>query len=39
MKIREFQTELSLPLSPGKLFPFFADLAHLDASTPTLAVK
>lgn len=34
MKIREFSTELWLPLPPEKLFPFFADPANLQAITP-----
>ena len=34
MKLREFRSELWLPLLPEKLFPFFADTANLDAITP-----
>jgi ligand-binding SRPBCC domain-containing protein len=34
MTVREFKTELWLPLPPVELFPFFGDAANLDAMTP-----
>ena len=34
VQLHEFQSELWLPLSPEKLFPFFANAANLDAITP-----
>ncbi len=34
MRVREFSTELWLPLPPEKIFPFFADAGNLDALTP-----
>ena len=34
MRVREFSTELWLPLPPEKIFPFFSDAANLDALTP-----
>jgi len=34
MRVREFSTELGLPLPPEELFPFFADAGNLDVLTP-----
>ncbi len=35
MKVREFYSEIWLPLSPEKLFPFFADASNLNCITPS----
>ncbi len=34
MTVREFKTELWLPLPPEAVFPFFSTAANLDAITP-----
>jgi hypothetical protein len=34
MTVRDFKTEVWLPLSPRKVFPFFSNAANLNAIAP-----